>query len=136
MLLFEAKKQRQGVLFDVFYSDVLQDSDTDAEYGLPYKAALKNSMVTASYTYEVYSSKNAIINIVGGFAIAKFQLGWDAADAMKTFMLLSIGDGLVSQLPAFLVAIASGLIVARAGGGKTVGEVSRELGLTETAVRR
>ena len=63
-----------------------------------------------------------VINIVGGFAIAKFQLGWSAADAMKTFMLLTIGDGLVSQLPAFLVAIASGLIVARAGGGKTVGE--------------
>jgi len=63
-----------------------------------------------------------LINIIAGFAIAKFQLGWDAADAMKTFMLLSIGDGLVSQLPAFLVAIASGLIVARAGGGKTVGE--------------
>jgi flagellar biosynthesis protein FlhA len=37
-------------------------------------------------------------------------------------MLLAIGDGLASQLPAFLVAIASGLIVARAGGGKTVGE--------------
>lgn len=63
-----------------------------------------------------------IINIVGGFAIAKFQLGWSAVDAMKTFMLLAIGDGLVSQLPAFLVAIASGLIVARAGGGRTVGE--------------
>jgi len=63
-----------------------------------------------------------LINVVGGFAIAKFQLGWSAADAMKTFMLLAIGDGLVSQLPAFLVAIASGLIVARAGGGKTVGE--------------
>ncbi|MFZ9915427.1 MAG: FHIPEP family type III secretion protein [Phycisphaerales bacterium] len=63
-----------------------------------------------------------LINIVGGFAIAKFQLGWTATDAMKTFMLLAIGDGLVSQLPAFLVAIASGLIVARAGGGKTVGE--------------
>ncbi len=63
-----------------------------------------------------------VINIVGGFAIAKFQLGWDAVDAMKTFMLLAIGDGLVSQLPAFLVAIASGLIVARAGGGKTIGE--------------
>jgi flagellar biosynthesis protein FlhA len=63
-----------------------------------------------------------IINIVGGFAIAKFQLGWSATDAMKTFMLLAIGDGLASQLPAFLVAIAAGLIVARAGGGKTVGE--------------
>jgi flagellar biosynthesis protein FlhA len=63
-----------------------------------------------------------IINIIGGFAIAKFQLGWSASDAMKTFMLLAIGDGLASQLPAFLVAIAAGLIVARAGGGKTVGE--------------
>lgn len=63
-----------------------------------------------------------IINIIGGFAIAKFQLGWSAGEAMKTFMLLAIGDGLASQLPAFLVAIAAGLIVARAGGGKTVGE--------------
>jgi len=63
-----------------------------------------------------------IINIIGGFAIAKFQLDWSASDAMKTFMLLAIGDGLASQLPAFLVAIAAGLIVARAGGGKTVGE--------------
>ena len=32
-----------------------------------------------------------VINIVGGFAIAKFQLGWSAVDAMKTFMLLEIG---------------------------------------------
>ncbi|MFM2164750.1 MAG: flagellar biosynthesis protein FlhA, partial [Planctomycetota bacterium] len=63
-----------------------------------------------------------VINVIGGFAIAKFQLGWDAVSAMKTFVLLTIGDGLVSQLPAFLVAIAAGLIVARAGGGKTVGE--------------
>ncbi|MFM1823755.1 MAG: Flagellar biosynthesis protein FlhA [Planctomycetota bacterium] len=63
-----------------------------------------------------------LINVVGGFAIAKFQLGWSAAEAMKSFMLLAIGDGLASQLPAFLVAIASGLIVARAGGGRTVGE--------------
>jgi flagellar biosynthesis protein FlhA len=63
-----------------------------------------------------------VINIIGGFAIAKFQLGWSATEAMKTFMLLAIGDGLASQLPAFLVAIAAGLIVARAGGGKTVGE--------------
>jgi len=63
-----------------------------------------------------------LINIIGGFVIAKFQLGWTAGEAMKTFMLLAIGDGLASQLPAFLVAIASGLIVARAGGGKTVGE--------------
>ena len=76
-----------------------------------------------------------IINIVGGFAIAKFQLGWSASDAMKTFTLLTIGDGLVSQLPAFLVAIASGLIVARAGGGKTVGEeIPNQLASQPTAL--
>ncbi|MBL9147182.1 MAG: flagellar biosynthesis protein FlhA [Phycisphaerae bacterium] len=63
-----------------------------------------------------------IINIVGGFAIAKFQLGWPMTDAVKTFTMLSIGDGLASQIPAFTIAIASGLIVARAGDGKTVGE--------------
>jgi flagellar biosynthesis protein FlhA len=76
-----------------------------------------------------------IINIVGGFAIAKFQLGWSATDAMKTFMLLAIGDGLASQLPAFLVAIASGLIVARAGGGKTIGEeIPNQLASQPTAL--
>ena len=66
MLLFEAKKQQHGVLFDVFYSDVLHDSDTDAEYGVPYNASLKNTMVTAGYTYELYSSPHATISAVGG----------------------------------------------------------------------
>ncbi|MBL9119917.1 MAG: flagellar biosynthesis protein FlhA [Phycisphaerae bacterium] len=63
-----------------------------------------------------------IINVLGGFAIAKFQLGWDMSDAIKTFTMLSIGDGLASQIPAFIIAIAAGLIVARAGDGRTVGE--------------
>jgi flagellar biosynthesis protein FlhA len=62
------------------------------------------------------------INIVGGFAIAKFQLGWSMGDALTTFTMLSIGDGLASQIPAFIVAIAAGLIVARAGDGRSVGE--------------
>ena len=63
-----------------------------------------------------------IINVLGGFAIAKFQLGWAMTDALKTFTMLSIGDGLASQVPAFIIAIAAGLIVARAGDGRTVGE--------------
>jgi flagellar biosynthesis protein FlhA len=63
-----------------------------------------------------------LINVLGGFAIAKFQLGWSMADALKTFTMLSIGDGLASQIPAFIIAIAAGLIVARAGDGRTVGE--------------
>jgi flagellar biosynthesis protein FlhA len=63
-----------------------------------------------------------IINVVGGFAIGAFQLGWGFGDSVKVFTMLSIGDGLASQLPAFIIAIAAGLIVARAGDGKTVGE--------------
>ncbi|MDZ4755854.1 MAG: flagellar biosynthesis protein FlhA [Phycisphaerae bacterium] len=63
-----------------------------------------------------------IINVIGGFAIAKFQLGWSFADSIKTFTMLSIGDGLASQIPAFIIAIAAGLIVARAGDGRTIGE--------------
>ena len=66
MLLFEAKKRRHGVLLDVFYSDVLQDSQTSAAFGLAYKASLKNTMVTTGYTYEIYGSPHAIISVVGG----------------------------------------------------------------------
>lgn len=66
MLLLEAQKQQQGVLFDVFYSDVLQQSQTNADYGAPYKASLKNTIVTAAYTHELYNSSQAMINVVGG----------------------------------------------------------------------
>jgi len=62
-----------------------------------------------------------IVNVVGGFLIATLQKGWSPGESLRTFTLLAIGDGLVSQIPAFIVAIAAGLIVARAGGGKTIG---------------
>ena len=61
------------------------------------------------------------VNILGGFAIAMLQFGWSASEALQIFGMLAIGDGLVSQIPAFIVAIAAGLIVARAGGNQHVG---------------
>ena len=63
-----------------------------------------------------------LVNIIGGVAIGVFDNGLDAGTALRTFGLLAIGDGLVSQIPAFVVAIAAGLIVARAGGGKAIGD--------------
>jgi flagellar biosynthesis protein FlhA len=54
-----------------------------------------------------------IVNVVGGFAIGILQKGWSAGDSMKVFTMLTIGDGLVSQLPAFVISIAAGLIVTR-----------------------
>ena len=62
-----------------------------------------------------------LVNIIGGVAIGILDNGMTAGEALTTFGLLAIGDGLVSQIPAFVVAIAAGLIVARAGGGKTIG---------------
>ncbi|MEZ5069370.1 MAG: hypothetical protein R2847_13255 [Bacteroidia bacterium] len=66
MLLLQAQKEQHGVLVDVFYSDVLQQSETNSEYGAPYTASLENTMVTTGYTYEWYSSSQAIVNVVGG----------------------------------------------------------------------
>jgi flagellar biosynthesis protein FlhA len=63
-----------------------------------------------------------IINVVGGFAIGAFEKGWTIGESLLVFTRLTIGDGLVSQVPAFIIAIAAGLIVARAGGKTTLGE--------------
>ncbi|MBO6575789.1 MAG: flagellar biosynthesis protein FlhA [Rhodothermales bacterium] len=56
------------------------------------------------------------INIIGGLIIGIAQLNMSAADAAQTFVLLSIGDGLVSQIPALLISTAAGIIVSRASG--------------------
>ena len=52
-----------------------------------------------------------IINIVGGLLIGRFMQGLSFGDAITIFTTLSIGDGLVAQVPALLIAIASGLVV-------------------------
>ncbi|MEM9414080.1 MAG: flagellar biosynthesis protein FlhA [Planctomycetota bacterium] len=54
-----------------------------------------------------------LVNIVGGLAIGMFMKNWSFGEAMMTFTKLTIGDGLVSQVPAFLIAMAAGLIVTR-----------------------
>jgi flagellar biosynthesis protein FlhA len=55
------------------------------------------------------------VNIVGGLAIGVFQHGMTVSEAGRVFTVLTIGDGLVSQLPAFLVAVAAGLMMTRTG---------------------
>ena len=54
------------------------------------------------------------INILGGFAVGVLQMDMDVADAASRFTILSVGDGLVTQIPALLVSVASGLVVTRA----------------------
>lgn len=54
-----------------------------------------------------------LINIVGGLFIGVIQAGMSLGDAAATFTQLTIGDGLVSQVPAFLISLAAGLLVTR-----------------------
>lgn len=61
------------------------------------------------------------INIIGGFFIGIIMKGMDWRDAATTYTLLTIGDGLVSQIPSIIISVASGLIVARAASGEDLG---------------
>ncbi len=62
------------------------------------------------------------INLVGGFAVGMLQHGMPAADAASTYTLLSIGDGLVAQLPALLVSSAVAMLVTRASRSQDMGQ--------------
>jgi flagellar biosynthesis protein FlhA len=54
------------------------------------------------------------INLIGGFAVGILQQHLSFGDAIKTYSLLTVGDGLVAQIPALLISLSSGLIVTRA----------------------
>jgi flagellar biosynthesis protein FlhA len=62
-----------------------------------------------------------LINLVGGIGVGVLQRGMEPMDAIETFSLLSVGDGLVSQIPALLLSVATGLMVTRAGGEGDLG---------------
>ena len=76
-----------------------------------------------------------LINIIGGFIIGIAQNGMSLANAMKTYSLLSIGDGLVTQIPALLVSTASGIIVTRAASTSPMGvDLSKQLSRQPRAI--
>ncbi len=62
-----------------------------------------------------------IINILGGLAIGVFQRNMSLAQAAGVYSLLTVGDGLVSQIPALLFSTATGIIVTRAAGDSSLG---------------
>ena len=68
------------------------------------------------------------ISILGGFAIGTLQHGLDAGQAAQNYVLLTIGDGLVAQIPSMLLSTATAIIVTRVSGEQDMGaEVSRQL---------
>ncbi|WP_297416923.1 flagellar biosynthesis protein FlhA [Clostridium sp.] len=67
-----------------------------------------------------------IINIVGGIIIGVIQKGLPVGSAAQIYTTLSVGDGLVSQVPALLISTASGILVTRSGNSDNFGETLTE----------
>ncbi len=63
-----------------------------------------------------------LINIGGGFIIGVAQQGMELGDALTNYTLLTVGDGLVSQIPALLISAATGLLVSRSGAENKMGK--------------
>ena len=69
-----------------------------------------------------------LVNLIGGFAVGVAQHGMSFGEAITTYSLLSVGDGLVSQIPALLLSVATGLIVTRSVGDEDMGsDILRQL---------
>ncbi|MGY1783720.1 flagellar biosynthesis protein FlhA [Geodermatophilus sp. SYSU D00698] len=77
-----------------------------------------------------------LINLVGGFAVGVMQRGMAPGDAVSTFSLLTVGDGLVSQIPALLLSTATGIIVTRSASDGDMGsDLLAQLGRFRQPVR-
>ena len=76
-----------------------------------------------------------LINIIGGLAIGVFQNDMSFAAAAQNYTLLTIGDGLVSQVPALIVSTAAGVIVTRAGADSSLGaEIASQILIQPKAI--
>jgi len=68
-----------------------------------------------------------IINVVGGLIIGSVQKGMSIGAAAQLYALLSIGDGLVSQIPSIMIAIASGIVTTRVSSEKKDGHLAKDI---------
>jgi len=69
-----------------------------------------------------------LINIVGGLVIGVMQRGMAWGEALRTFTLLTVGDGIVTQIPALVISVGTGIIVTRSASDSNLsGEVMKQL---------
>lgn len=115
--------------------------DADLNAGLIDESEAKKRRTTISQEAEFHGSMDGaakfvrgdsiagiiitLINILGGFVIGVFQNKMSIIDAAQNYTLLTVGDGLVSQIPALTISTAAGIVVSRAAATDTMG---REFG--------
>ncbi|MBN1103957.1 MAG: flagellar biosynthesis protein FlhA [Deltaproteobacteria bacterium] len=77
-----------------------------------------------------------LINIIGGFVIGVLQMRLDMGTALQNYTLLTIGDGLVSQIPALIISTAAGILVSRAASEGNMGfELAQQFGVQPRALK-
>lgn len=110
--------------------------DADLNSGLINESEAKNRRTEISREAEFYGAMDGAskfvkgdaiaglvitaINIIGGFIIGLAQRDLTFTDALKTYTILTIGDGLVSQIPALVIATAAGIVVTRSASGDSL----------------
>ena len=110
--------------------------DADLNAGLINEKEARNRRQTLEQEADFYGSMDGairfvrgdaiagilitVVNILGGFGIGVFQQDMEVSEAAQVYTLLTIGDGLVSQLPALVVSTAAGLVVTRATTDKNL----------------
>ncbi|EKF17680.1 type III secretion system export apparatus subunit SctV [Nitratireductor pacificus] len=68
-----------------------------------------------------------LVNLIGGFTVGTLQHGMSLGEAASTYSLLTVGDGLVAQIPALLVAVGAGTIVTRVAGAEGQDDLARQI---------
>src|SRR6266542_1121702 len=69
-----------------------------------------------------------LINIIAGFAIGVLQHGMDISQALRTFTILTVGDGVAAAVPSLFISVAAAIITTRSAGESSIGEeMSRQL---------
>ncbi|MBE5923699.1 MAG: flagellar biosynthesis protein FlhA [Lachnospiraceae bacterium] len=64
-----------------------------------------------------------LINLVGGMTMGVMQQGLSVQESLQTYTILTIGDGLVSQIPSMLISIATGILVTKASKSANIGDI-------------
>ncbi|QCI26726.1 flagellar biosynthesis protein FlhA [Buchnera aphidicola (Thelaxes californica)] len=112
--------------------------DADLNAGLIGESEAKNRRIAINREADFYGSMDGsskfvrgdavagifimIVNILGGLTVGIFQHNMSLKKAAATYTLLTIGDGLVAQIPALIISTAVGVIVTRISGDEDVGE--------------
>ncbi len=118
--------------------------DADLNSGIITEQEARDKRITIQHEADFYGSMDGaskfvrgdaiaaliivVINILGGFIIGIVQKNMAFQEALLTYTLLTVGDGLVTQIPALLVSTASGIVVTRNGSDNGFGvDISRQL---------